>query len=81
MGFGAFLNAVRGKRFRNLRSRYSGGVRVRFRARFQLGAHQGGHVLEGFLEGSLQEVLLRRVLLGRRLVRVSVGTGVSYKGS
>ena len=32
-------------------------------------------ILEGFLEGSLKEVLLRRVLR-RHLVRISVGTGV-----
>ena len=41
------------------------------------GAHQGGHAttrfLEGFLEGSLKEVLLRRVLCKRR-VRFSVQT-------
>ena len=41
----------------------------------QEAAHQGGHAtarfLEGFLEGSLKEVLLIRVL-GRRLVRVSI---------
>ena len=40
----------------------------------KLDAHEGGHAttrfLEGILEGSLKEVL------GRRLVRVSVGTGV-----
>ena len=39
----------------------------------KLGAHQGGHAttcfLEGFVEGSLKEVLLRRVL-GRCLVKV-----------
>ena len=34
---------------------------------------RGGHAtIEGFLEGSLEEVLLRRVLRGR-LVRASVG--------
>ena len=41
--------------------------------------YQGGHAtarfLEGFLEGSLKEVLLRRVLR-RRLVRVSLETEV-----
>ena len=46
---------------------------------FSLHAHQGGHAatrfLEGCLEGSLQEVLLRRVRR-RNLVRASVGTGV-----
>ena len=50
-----------------------------------LGAHQGGHgttrFLQGFLEGSLKEVLLRRVLRlrrvhGRHLVRGLVGTEV-----
>ena len=44
-----------------------------------LGAHQGGHAtarfLEGFLEGSSKEVLLRRVLR-RRLVRGSIERGV-----
>ena len=44
------------------------------------GAYQGGHAttiqfLEGLLEGSLKEVLLRRVLR-THLVRASVGTGV-----
>ena len=43
------------------------------------GAHHVGHAttrfLEGLLEGSLKEVLLRRVL-SRHLVRISVGTGV-----
>ena len=46
---------------------------------FLLGAHQGGHAtarfLEGFLEGPLKEVLLRRIPR-RRLVRVSIETGV-----
>ena len=41
--------------------------------------HQGGHAtarfLEGFLDGSLKEVLLRRVLR-RHPVRVSAGTEV-----
>ena len=49
-----------------------------------LGTRQGGHAttsfLEGFLEGSLKEVLDRRVLR-RCLVRVSVAAWGSYKGS
>ena len=48
-----------------------------------IGALQGGReitrLLEGFLEGSLMEVLLGRALR-RRLVRVSVGTGVVTNG-
>ena len=41
-------------------------------------AHTGGHAATRFLEGSLKEVLLRRVLR-RRLVRVAVETGVFRK--
>ena len=48
-------------------------------ATLNLDAYQGGHAaarfLEGFLEGSFKEVLLRGVLR-RHLVRVSVVTGV-----
>ena len=56
------------------------GIRyVRFSWKRLPPAQQGGHAttrfLEGFLEDSSKEVLLRRVLR-RHLVRVSVGTGV-----
>ena len=44
------------------------------------GGHATARFLEGFLEGSLKEVLLRRVLR-RHVVRASVGTGVLRRSS